>query len=165
MSVAEAIMSARPDLDGERILVMVYGHVADTIAAIPGLRSLRHAYPAARIEVLILSASAPILGNCPYVDELVVWQDLKRKGTALAKTEKLAAIATLMIRIRRRNYAAVIVFHRSFGFLRRLAASSGAYVVAGVSHGNEGYTHRAMQSARPESSRDENRRVLEALGM
>ncbi len=165
MSVAEAVMSAQPDLDGERILVMVYGHVADTIAAIPGLRSLRRAYPNARIEVLILSASAPILGHCPYVDELVVWQDLRRKGMPFAQTEKLAAIATLMIRVRRRNYGAVIVFHRSFGFVRRLAATSGARVVAGVSHGNEGYTHRAAETARPESSRDENRRVLEALGL
>jgi ADP-heptose:LPS heptosyltransferase len=158
-------MTAPPHVNPQRILIIVYGHVADTIAAIPGLRSLRREYPLARLDVLVVSGAAPILSNCPYVDEVLVWNDLQRKGMSFARAEKLAATAALVMRIRRRRYSAVIVFHRSFGFMRRLAAASGAAIVAGMSDGGDGYTHQAARSVQPESSRDENRRVLEAFGV
>ena len=154
-----------PELDRKRILVIVYGHIADTIAAVPGLRTLRHAYPAARLEVLTLEPPAAILAGCPYIDELVVWQDLRFKDSRLARLEKVGAMASLAVRLRRRGYDAVIVFHRSFGFLRRLAAASGAHVVAGLDYGGDSYTHRAPRGDQPEGSREENRRVLAALGL
>ncbi len=154
-----------PELDRQRIMVIVYGHIADTIAAIPGLRTLRHAYPAARLDVLTLEPSAAILAGCPYVDELVVWQDLRFKGSSLARLEKLGAMTSLAVRLRRRSYDAVIVFHRSFGFLRRLASASGARVIAGLDYGGDSYTHRTPRPELPESSREENRRVLAALGL
>ncbi|HKV86363.1 MAG TPA: glycosyltransferase family 9 protein [Candidatus Dormibacteraeota bacterium] len=144
----------RVALDGTRILVIVYGHVADTMAAIPGLRTLRRSYPSARIEVLVLQASAPILAHSPYVDELLTWGDLRRKGTRLARIEKASAVASLTVRLRRRRYDTVVVFHRSFGFLRKLAHAVGARTVV-----------TAPAIAETESSRDENRRVLAALGL
>lgn len=155
----------RPQLEGKRILVIVYGHVADTIAAIPGLRTLRHSYPRAQIVVLALKPAAAILAGCPYVDELMVWQDLRFKGRRFARAEKLGALASLALQVRNRRFDAVIVFHRSFGFLRRVAGASGARVVAGLDYGGDSYTHRAPRPGQPESSRDENRRVLEALGL
>jgi len=141
-------------LDGRRILVMVYGHLADTIAAIPGLRTLRRAYPGARIEVLVLESAAPILAGSPYIDELITWSDLKRKGGRLARAEKALTLTAVALRLRRRGYDLAIVFHRSFGFMKRLAAAVGAPVVV-----------YAAARETPESSRDENRRVLDGLGL
>jgi ADP-heptose:LPS heptosyltransferase len=155
----------RIQLDGARILVLVYGHVADTMAAVPGLRSLRKAYPSARIDALVVSASHPVLRECPYVDEVITWGDFQLKGSRLARAEKAAVLAGLSLRLRRRKYDAALVFHRSFGSIRRLARLSGAPVTAGVSDGRDGYTHWSPAPAGPHSSREENRRVLESLGV
>lgn len=152
-----------PDLDG-RVLVMVYGHVADTMAAIPALRTLRRAAPGARIEVLCLRSVAPILELCPYVDELVLWGDFSRKAGRGARAEKAAVMGVLAARLRARRYRAVLVFHRSASALRRLARSTGSPLAAGVSDGGDGYSHPVAPSAL-ESSREENERVLEAVGL
>src|SRR5438270_2457676 len=155
-------MNALP-LDGRKILVIVYGHIADTMAAIPGLRSLRHAYPGARIDALVIHGAAPVLIGCPYVDDVVAWDDFRQKGTRWAKAEKAATIASLGLRIRRRRYDAVLVFHRSFRAIRELASLSGAQVVAGVSSGGDRYTHRVEPPHGVHSSREENRAVLAAI--
>lgn len=153
------------NLDRARVLVIVYGHVADTMAAIPGLRSMRRAYPGARIEAMVIEASVPVLRGCPYVDEIVAWEDFNLKGTPWARAEKAAKVAALGLLIRRRAYDAVLVFHRSFGAIRRLAALSGARVVAGLSDGRDGYTHCAERPGPVHSSREENRAVLAAIGV
>lgn len=153
------------DLDGRRILVVVYGHVADTLAAVPGIRSLRGAYPTARIEALVVSASASILRGCPHLDEVLTWKDFQLKGSRWARAEKAAVLTALGLRIRGRRYDAVLVFHRSFRSVRRLATLSGAGVRAGVSEGGDGYTHPIAAPTGIHSSRDENRRVLEAIGV
>ena len=59
------------DADPARILVVRTRYVGDTVLAIPFLRNLRRAFPAARIEVLVEKASGSVLADCPYVDELV----------------------------------------------------------------------------------------------
>lgn len=152
-----------PRLDG-RVLVIVYGHVADTMAAIPALRALRRAAPEARIEVLCLRSVAPILELCPYVDELLLWGDFARKAGRGARVEKATVLAVLAARLRARRYRAVLVLHRSATALRRLARATGSPLVVGVSDGDDGYTHPVPPSA-IESSRSENRRVLAALGV
>ncbi len=152
-------------LDRARILVIVYGHVADTMAAIPGLRTLRRFYPEARIDAMVIRASARLLERCPYVDGVLAWDDFKLKGTRWAKAEKAATLAALALRVRRRRYDAVLVFHRSFKSIRQLARASGARVTAGVSGGHDGYTHPAAPPAAVHSSREENRVVLAAIGI
>jgi len=158
-------MTQLAPLDGRRVLVVIYGHVADTVAATPGLRSLRKAYPRSRIEALVIEASGPVLRGCPYVDEVLTWKDFQLKGTRFARVEKTAALGALGWRLRQRRYDAVLVFHRSFRAIRRLASVSGAAVRAGVSGGRDGYTHWAPPPDGVHSSRDENRRVLEAIGV
>lgn len=158
-------MTTLAPLDGGRVLVVIYGHVADTMAAVPGLRSLRKAYPRARIEALVIEASSPVVRGCPYIDELLTWRDFQLKGTRFARLEKSATLGALGWRIRQRGYDAVLIFHRSFRAVRRLAAVSGARVRAGVSDGRDGYTHSAPPPEGVHSSRDENRRVLEAIGV
>ena len=154
-----------PDLSGGRVLGIVYGHVADTMASVPAFRSLRHAFPSARLEALVVRASAPVLRDCPYIDEVITWDDFQLKGTRFARPEKAATIAMLGLRLRRRRYDAVLVFHRSFRIIRKIAALSGAPIRAGVSAGADGYTHWLSAPGQVHSSRDENRAVLAAVGV
>jgi len=155
----------RVNLDNAKILVIAYGHVADTMAAIPALRSLRAAYPSASIDVLALESAQPILGPCPYINKLITWQDFQHKGQRLARVEKLSVIASLALKLRRSGYDSTIVLHRSSGAMRKLAELVGSPVRAGLSSGGAGYTHSAPPGGEVESSRDENRRVLESIGV
>jgi ADP-heptose:LPS heptosyltransferase len=148
-----------------KILVIVYGHIADTMAAIPGLRSLRAFYPSATVEVLALESAKPVLERCPYIDELITWRDFQHKGDRVAKVEKLALITALGWRLRRNGYDMTLVFHRSSGAIRRLTFVVGSPVRAGVSYGDDRYTHPVAPAVGVESSREENRRVLAAVGV
>jgi len=151
--------------DDSKVLVIVYGHVADTMAAIPGLRSLRAAYPSATIDVLALESASPILEPCPYIDRLITWRDFQHKGERVARLEKLGSVASLAIRLRKRRYDATLVFHRSAGAMRKLAAMLGSPVRAGVSYEGDSYTHTVPPGSEAESSRNENRRVLASIGV
>ena len=152
-------------LERKRILVIVYGHIADTIAAIPAVRSLRAAYPSALIDVLALESAQPILGPCPYIDKLITWQDFRHKGQPIDKLEKLGVIASLAWSLKRNAYDATLVFHRSSGAMRKLAALIGSPIRVGSSAGGDHYTHPVAPVTAVESSRDENRRILEAIGI
>jgi ADP-heptose:LPS heptosyltransferase len=150
--------------DNKRILVIAYGHLADTMAAVPALRSLRKAHPRAHIDVLALDSTQHVLGPCPYIDRLITWRDFQHKGQKIARAEKLALIAALGLRLRRNRYDATLVFHRSSAAMRRLAKLVGSPMIFGVSHGRDGYTHPVDPSAGAESSREENQRVAAAVG-
>ena len=63
-----------------RILVVRTRFVGDTVLAIPFLRNLRRAFPAARIDVLVEKASGSVLADCPYVDELITAPGITGKG-------------------------------------------------------------------------------------
>lgn len=147
-----------------RVLVTVYGHIADTMAAIPALRSLRSAWPRAHIEVLVLRSAAPVLRHCPYVNGLIEWTDFRYKGSRVGRLEKAASVATLAARLRGR-YDTVLVLHNSAAPMRLLSRLIGADTRAGVSRGGDGYTHAAAPDEQVGSSRDENARVLAALGV
>src|ERR1035438_7468305 len=75
-----------------RLLVVVYGHLSDTMAATPALRSLRAALPGARIEVLGLRSARPVLSRLPHVDAVVEWRDFRHKGSSLSRVEKGAVV-------------------------------------------------------------------------
>jgi len=148
-----------------RLLVVVYGHLSDTMAATPALRSLRAALPDARIEVLALTCAHPILDRCPYVDGVVEWNDFRRKGASAARVEKAAVITALAARLRRRRYDATLVLHNGTGAMRRLARMVGSPVRAGLSTGADGYTHPSPPAQAAESAREENARILAAFGV
>jgi ADP-heptose:LPS heptosyltransferase len=149
----------------KRVLVVVYGHLADTMAATPALRSLRAALPDSRIDLLVLRSARPVVELSPHVDGLIEWRDFQHKAGRSARAEKAAVIAALALRLRRRGYDATVVLHRSNRAMRRLASMIGAPVTAGVSGGGDGYTHPAPPPDGVESSREENARVLGALGI
>jgi ADP-heptose:LPS heptosyltransferase len=62
----------RPKPEIPSILVIRPDHLGDLLFAIPGLRRLRHAFPASRIAALVGPWGEPVMARCPYVDEVMV---------------------------------------------------------------------------------------------
>lgn len=149
-----------------RILVTAYGHIADVLPSGPALRALRAAYPQARITVLAVAYVKEMLEACPYIDEVIIFEDFKHKGTRRGKVEQLLKLAQWAPRLYGR-FDMALVFHARSRFLSRLAWLSGAKVRAGfldVASASM-LTHPAQPFEGIASFRDENRRVLEAVGV
>ncbi len=62
----------------QNILVIKLSAIGDVILAIPSLRAIRSKFPNANIKVLIGLQQRPILDNCPYIDDKIVY-DFKDK--------------------------------------------------------------------------------------
>lgn len=60
-----------------KILVMRYRYIGDTLLTIPFLRALRQLQPQAEIHVLVTHGSGELLEPCPYVDQLLWWDEAK----------------------------------------------------------------------------------------
>ena len=104
---------AWPDPRPLRILVIRYRFIGDTVLAIPFLRNLRHAFPAAKIDVLAEPVSGDTLAHCPYKDELLFFAPRlkgEKKRTAQFPTSLLGAAKFL----RARNYDRCYILRRSF---------------------------------------------------
>ena len=104
---------AYPDPRPLRILVIRYRFIGDTVLAIPFLRNLRAAFPAAKIDVLAEPGSGDTLALCPYKDELLYYAPrLKgdKKRRAKFPTSLLGAVQFL----RGRQYDRCYILRRSF---------------------------------------------------
>ena len=96
-----------------RILVIRYRFIGDTVLAIPFLRNLREAFPAAKIDVLAEPVSGETLALCPYKDELLFYAPRlkgEKKRQAKFPTSALGAAAFL----RARHYDRCYILRRSF---------------------------------------------------
>lgn len=61
----------------QRILVLRYRFIGDTVLMTPFLRQLRHQHPQAIIDVLVERNSGELLTHCPYIDTLIYWDKSK----------------------------------------------------------------------------------------
>ncbi len=149
-----------------QILVTAYGHIADVLPAGPALRALRETYPQARITVLAVGYVKEMFSACPYVDEVLIFQDFKHKGSRWAKLEQMLKLAQLAPRLYGR-FDMALVLHARSRFLSRLVWLSGARVRAGFLDAASPtmLTHPARALEALASFREENRRVLEAVGI
>ena len=86
----------RETLAKKRILVIKLSAIGDVILSIPSLRALRQTYPDAWIAVLVGRKSRSIIRNCPYVDDVIVfdeapgrsrWMSFFRTAGILAKED------------------------------------------------------------------------------
>lgn len=97
----------------ERILVLRYRFIGDTILTVPFLRNLRRARPDAHIAWMVAPGTADVVRGIPYVDELIFWDPVTRhadsRGTHRTPGDKLAFIREL----RRRNFDTAYVLKRS----------------------------------------------------
>ena len=89
----------------ERILVITKPYIGDTVLAIPFLRNLRRAFPAARIDVCAEGNGGEVLAACPHVDEIVPWTRRRRGNSAVGE-------ATVR-RLRSRGYTRAYVLKHS----------------------------------------------------
>ena len=64
-------------LTANKILVMRYRFIGDTVLTVPFLRNLRKAYPAARIDLMLEPFSGQVLAGCPYVDRIIPFEYIR----------------------------------------------------------------------------------------
>lgn len=163
-SALDASPTARAEI--RRILVTAYGHIADVLPTFAALRALRQAYPDARITVMAVEYVREMFEQRPDVDEVLIVRDFKYKGSWRGKVEQIVRLAQLFPRLYRR-YDMALVMHARTRFLTRVAWLSGARIRAGFA--DVASPGMLTNPARPLTSlvsfREENRRVLEAVGV
>jgi heptosyltransferase-2 len=106
------IIEAAPQFDAERILVMRYRFIGDTILTVPFLRNLRRTFPRARIDVLVGPQSGKVLVGCPYVDELIEFDTTRFHKYDSGSGDK-RNFWTYAAQLRKRKYDTVFVLKRS----------------------------------------------------
>ncbi len=133
----------------QRILAVKLSGIGDVLTATPALRALRHAFPTARLDVLLPPDSAPVLTASPLADELLIFDKFRYdRPRAALRPEALAPLFRLALNLRRRRYDTVLILHhlttrwgaRKFA---ALALASGARRRAGLDNGRGWFlTHR-----------------------
>lgn len=97
----------------ERILVLRYRFIGDTILTVPFLRNLRNAHPDAYIAWVITPGTMEVVSGIPYVDELIFWDPVTihadSRGTHKTWRDKLGFIMEL----RAKKFNKVYVLKRS----------------------------------------------------
>ena len=78
-SLAETEKVYKKALDFTRVLVIKISSLGDIILAIPSLKALKESFPCGTISVLTLKKYAPILYDCPYVDEVITLENDYKK--------------------------------------------------------------------------------------
>lgn len=66
------------DAPAERVLVVKLGALGDILLAEGALHDIRERHPGARISVLTRRPFAPLLGRCPWIDEVIVDENCPR---------------------------------------------------------------------------------------
>ncbi|MBU1912615.1 MAG: lipopolysaccharide heptosyltransferase II [Candidatus Omnitrophica bacterium] len=90
----------------KNILVIKFGAIGDVMLIVPSLRILKNHFPWAHISVLIGAEAKHILKNCPYIDELILY-DKKGRDRGLKGLLKTSAI------LRRKNFDKAIDFQNN----------------------------------------------------
>ncbi|MBN1492522.1 MAG: lipopolysaccharide heptosyltransferase II [Candidatus Omnitrophica bacterium] len=67
-------------LQKKRILVIKFGALGDLVLIVPSLRAIREKYPHAHISLLVDGKLAPLLEQCPYINEVLTCRRDKGKG-------------------------------------------------------------------------------------
>ena len=97
----------------KKVLVIRYRFIGDTILTVPFLRNLRYAYPDATIDMLVGPQSGTVLENCPYLNELIVFDTTRfhKYDKGEGKTHNFWSYAW---ELRQRKYDLVFILKRSF---------------------------------------------------
>lgn len=107
--------------DPERILVIRNRYIGDTVLAIPFLRNLRRRFPAAVIDVLVEPGAGQILADCPYKNELVVWERPQRVNEVVPGSLANVIATARWLRSKRYDRAYILKRSLSTGLLAWLA--------------------------------------------
>ncbi|MDD3014846.1 MAG: lipopolysaccharide heptosyltransferase II [Candidatus Gastranaerophilales bacterium] len=96
-----------------KILVIRYRFIGDTILTVPFLRNLRRAYPDAQIDMLVGPVSGEVLTDCPYVDNLIVFDTTRKFKYENTKQEKKGFFSYVNL-LKKQKYDKAYVLKRSF---------------------------------------------------
>ncbi len=80
-------------MNQKKILVIKLSALGDVILSIPSLRALRQRYPDAWISVLVGRKSRQVIRNCPYVNDVIVYEEAqgKERISRILKTARILA--------------------------------------------------------------------------
>lgn len=98
---------------GERILVLRYRFIGDTLLTVPFLRNLRRARPDAHIVWVVAPGSADVVAGIPYVDELLPWDPATRHAESRGAHGTWRAKWAFVRELRRRRFDTAYVLKRS----------------------------------------------------
>ncbi|WP_286236634.1 glycosyltransferase family 9 protein [Neptuniibacter halophilus] len=122
----------------KQILVVRRDNIGDLVCTTPMLTLLRQRYPDAEITLLACSYNAPILENCPDIDDLCFYVKAKHRGTRSRFSIYLERFR-LLRRLRRKQIDLAILATPSpdrHGL--KLARQAGAARIIGVDDGSLG---------------------------
>lgn len=101
-------------LKAQKILVMRYRFIGDTVLTVPFLRNLRQSYPEARIDLMLEPFSGQVLEGCPYVDRTIPFEfKTIHKYSASSQRGKLAGYVHYWKLLRQEGYDAAFALKRS----------------------------------------------------
>ncbi|MDP2682193.1 MAG: lipopolysaccharide heptosyltransferase II [Deltaproteobacteria bacterium] len=97
-----------------KVLIIKLGAIGDLLMTTPAVRALKKAYPTSHVSLLVGKSSKMAVNGNPYIDEFIECDDyIIYKGTLL---QKLKYILSLILKIKRKKYDVVFVFHRDWRF-------------------------------------------------
>lgn len=97
----------------KKILVVRYRFIGDTLLTVPFLRNLRNAEPDAKIDVLVSPGSGDVLKNCPYIDNLIYFDNAKKHRYEQGKNQTYGFLGWIKF-LRKQKYDKAYVLKRSF---------------------------------------------------
>ncbi len=97
----------------EKILVVRYRFIGDTVLTVPFLRNLRRAYPDAQIDMLVGPISGDVLSNCPYIDNFIIFDTTKNHEYENIGEKKKNFFSYIKL-LRKQGYNKAYVLKRSF---------------------------------------------------
>ncbi len=97
----------------EKILVIRYRFIGDTILTVPFLRNLRRFYPNAQIDVLVGPQSGEVLEGCPYINKLIVFDTTRFHKYDRGKGEK-KSFWSYVFSLRKEHYDTAFILKRSW---------------------------------------------------
>lgn len=98
----------------QKILVLRYRFIGDTILTVPFLRNLRRARPEAWITWVVAPGSAEVVKGIPYVDELLYWDPVTIHADSRGAHRTVRSRLDFVRELRRRKFDTVYVLKRSF---------------------------------------------------
>jgi heptosyltransferase-2 len=97
----------------ERILVMRYRFIGDTLLTVPFLRNLRLAHPDAFVAWMVAPGSSDVVKGIPYVDEMIYWDPATIHADSRGTHRTLSAKLRFIRDLRKKNFDKVYVLKRS----------------------------------------------------
>lgn len=98
-----------------KILVLRYRFIGDTILTVPFLRNLRYAEPDAWIAWVVAPGSAEVVAGIPYVDELIYWDPVTIHADSSGTHKTLGDKLEFINGLRKHKFDKVYVLKRSLG--------------------------------------------------